>query len=396
MSSEKDSSFDTILLALEAITSQDEKLLQEILQKFPLQVLDVERSDLLLSQLLNACKNYNRKELCRLIVSRWEETFPNQEMDFFSVLFKNTLLDEDTYAFLAHSFPEYSILSVVSDLCKDDSSDNLIRVMDNVFNAFGEQTPERLDVMRLEADSTGNFVIYNYITDKLLPQLEEAEIPYWVKNFRKTVPSTEELEEEANDILTKTLEEGKQIDPEKYSVETLIDYLTNGMAREGLSFENIEEGRLALRGLIPTLSKEELKELVGDNLVKGNLSLLQDNLDLFRILGPSNPQINAGSEDFLNGVDRMFTCSLYDYDDEDDEFFPWFTGNCLICLKRIRYYWHALRLARAEGGWTGCYCNFECAEKGLLNEEIPRTPDIAIFNLVKRNIVEKGIQDRTD
>lgn len=394
------SSLPQILLALQAITNQDLELLQDLLQKFPIQTLDIERSNLLLAQLLDACKNYNRTEACRIIVARWEETYPNQDIDFFTTLFQNTLLDKDTYAFLAKSFPEYSILSVISDLARGDSSENLLRVLDNVFYAFGEQSPERLDIMRIEADSTGNFVLYNYLTNKLLPFQEEVEKPEWVKNFRKSLPTSQELEEEADEILTKAAEEGKETRKEDYSVETLVDYLTNGMAREGLSFENIEEGRLALRGLIPHLSQEELNSLLGgrveETFIKGNLSLLQENLELFRILGPSNPQINAGVEDFLNGQDRMFTCSIYDYDEEEDEFFPWFTGNCLTCMKRIPYYWYALRLPQASGGWSGCYCSFNCAREGLLNEEIPRIPNIAILDLVEAKILEKGIQERKE
>ncbi len=181
--------------------------------------------------------------------------------------------------------------------------------------------------------------------------------------------------------------------------ETLIGYLTDGMANAGLSFENIEEARSALRGILTQLSPEEIQELIGDRigevLKTGNLSTLQNNETLFRILGPSNPQINSTAPDFLDAQDRMFTCNLYDYDEDEDEYEPWFTGNCLTCMKKIEEYWYAIRLPRSQGGWSGCYCTFQCARQDLLNEEIPKLPDIAILDIVEKKIHEKGIQDRS-
>lgn len=389
------SELDVLLLTLESITDNNIVLLEGLLEKFPLQTLDVSRSDNLLAQLLNQCSRYNRVEAAKTVYTYWEKSYPSQEIDFFTTLFKNLYLDDDTYKFIASSFPSFSFLSVMTDLCHDDSSENLLRVMDNVFRAYGAQDKDRLEIVRVEADSTGNYVVYNYIVGKLIPLQESAPKPSWVKNFREPapLPDRKDLEDEANAVLSRVAQE--VIAPD---LETLIDYLTDGMASAGLSFENIEESRLALRGILPHMTEDELTGLLGERvsetLSTGNLSLLQNDTTLFRVLGPSNPQINSKSEDFLNGQDRMFVSSLYDYDDEEDTTFSWFDGYCLSCMKLIDEYWYAVRVPRSQGGWSGCYCGFSCARSGLLNEEIPKVSDIAILDFMESKILALGIQDR--
>lgn len=387
-------SLDLILLALQAVNNSDLDSLSVLLNKFPLEVLDVDRSDALLAQFLNTAAREKKEKEALVIYERWERTYPSQEISFFATLFRNNLFEDYTYKFLANTFKDTSFLEVVSDLSKGDSSEDLIRVMDNVFIAYGEQNKERLDIALAEADSSGNFVIYNYLHDKLLPLQETAPKPEWVNNTYQELPTSEQLEEEAASILDMVATEEIPLP----DTDALVDFMVAGMEADGISIDNIEEARNVLRASLAQLSPEQINDLtrgrVEEALKTENLNSLQNNEQLFRILGPSNPQIGATMEDFLTSQDRMFTCSLYDYDEDEDETEDWFLGHCLVCSRKIENYWYAVRAPHTQGGWSGCYCSFEHARQDLLNRDEPRLSDVAILDLVEIKTKQTGIQDR--
>ena len=74
-----------------------------------------------------------------------------------------------------------------------------------------------------------------------------------------------------------------------------------------------------------------------------------------RVWGP----INAihGKDCFYNpdnlGPCRMFVCCCREEDD-------WFEGNCDTCQLRIKNESHAIRFPLKQGGWSGCFCSFNC------------------------------------
>nr|WIL04559.1 hypothetical protein Cduv_79 [Cedratvirus duvanny] len=388
-------SFDLIVLALQSINNSDLDSLTVLLEKFPIEVLDVERSDALLAQFLNTAAREKKEKEALLIYQRWEKTYPSQEISFFATLFKNNLFEDYTYKFLANTFQETCFLEVVSDLCRGDSNENLIRTMDNVFLAYGEQNKDRLDIALAEANSTGNFIIYNYLYDKALPLQTVAPKPDWVNNNDgEALPSSEQLEEEAENILNQAAAEEIPLP----NTNTLVDFMVAGMEEDGISIDDIEQAKNVLRASIAQLSPEQLNDLtrgrIDEALKTENLNRLQDNTQLFRILGPSNPQIGASKEDFLTSQDRMFTCSLYDYDEEEDETEDWFVGYCLVCSRKIENYWYAVRAPHTQGGWSGCYCSFEHTREDLLNKDQPRLSDVAILDLVEIKTKQTGIQDR--
>ena len=61
------------------------------------------------------------------------------------------------------------------------------------------------------------------------------------------------------------------------------------------------------------------------------------------------------------GGRRMLLDTLYEYDEYLDEYkSEWFTGNCQQCSLKIAYPHYAIRKPRFKGGWSGCYCSWEC------------------------------------
>ncbi|AHH01713.1 hypothetical protein pv_146 [Pithovirus sibericum] len=397
-------SLPSLILALQSIENDDIETLTEILNRLPIETLSVESSDSLLAQMMNAASRSFRHEAGKAIFERWAKTYPPQQIDFFSTLFKNNLFNDDTFTFLAKTFQQTSYLTVMTDLCRDDSNENLVRTCKNVIQAYGEQPASIYDLIRVEADTSGNFVIYNFMVTKILPSRPYANKPDWVKDFRSDtstpLPHSDDLNEQAQQILLREYSAETEIP----DTETLIGYLTDGMAHAGISFTNIEEVRQTLRGILPNLSSSQTRDLLTESLGDrvdevlrdGRLSTLQDNTTLFRILGPSNPILNSKAEDFLRGDDRMFLCALYDYDEEEEEIQPWFTGNCMVCMRRIAHYWYAVRVPKPQGGWAGCYCSWEHAREDVFNRETPDVAGIAILDVVEPRVIDVGIQDRIE
>lgn len=98
-------------------------------------------------------------------------------------------------------------------------------------------------------------------------------------------------------------------------------------------------------------------------------SSVEEEMELFRIYGPSNPFFIVGpltdearaeaDEDYPPGSDRMFLCDLYNYDDEDEVVTPIYTGICDWNGSRIADERSALRRPVRSGGWMNSYSSFE-------------------------------------
>lgn len=152
-----------------------------------------------------------------------------------------------------------------------------------------------------------------------------------------------------------------------------------------------EEREKILRKFVYQVSEEDWDEFTKSLQVNEEEILdIRMNLDVFRAYGPVNARQgtdyshlndNQGEpdRDKIYGGERMFT--------EKD----WFTGNCFICLRRIRSYHHALRRPYVQGGWSGCFCSFECLRKTIDQEdEILH----GIVTMIEKDILSYGIQDR--
>lgn len=69
----------------------------------------------------------------------------------------------------------------------------------------------------------------------------------------------------------------------------------------------------------------------------------------------------------------------------------WFTGNCLVYLKRIRSYHHAYRKPYLQGGWCGCFCSSDCIKEGLGKED---KVILNLIDIIKNDLNTNGIQDK--
>jgi hypothetical protein len=131
--------------------------------------------------------------------------------------------------------------------------------------------------------------------------------------------------------------------------------------------------------------------------------LLVDDVEDFKLYGPCNPVYNPINDQYDAFHQRMLTCfyndlvnetgtELYqDYGISTDqvEDIHWFTGMCDRCSRGIRYPHHAVRRPVQYGGWTGCFCTWNCVINST--EDIMTKTLAAIFHLQLKTY---GIYDR--
>ncbi len=131
---------------------------------------------------------------------------------------------------------------------------------------------------------------------------------------------------------------------------------------------------------------------------KINNSDIVDDTIHFREFGPVNCiSVDPESDHIcsLYGGCRMLTCSEFELYDEDgteldllDEYTctEWFRGCCDICPEKIRKKHYAVRLPLEGGGWSGCYCSFNCLKK--------ISPNDHYIERMKNQLDKIGIRDR--
>ena len=90
----------------------------------------------------------------------------------------------------------------------------------------------------------------------------------------------------------------------------------------------------------------------------------------------------------------MFTCKVFDFNEDTGYTDDWFTGYCWHCNLRIRRRWHAVRIPRPTGGWVGCYYSWRCARDALDDPHLPEVLTHGMIDYYERKINEIGIQDR--
>jgi hypothetical protein len=166
----------------------------------------------------------------------------------------------------------------------------------------------------------------------------------------------------------------------------------------GTPAEEIVRTKSYLLEVFKTSNEDEKRELLRPVMENQSQQMLQNNEDLFRIFGPANPLYNQdlskpGRSNKYGGC-RMFLCDVFDYDEEFDYLSDWFTGVCQECHFKIRHRWYAVRKPGYHGGWTGCYCSWDCVRQELYESDEPDLLTDELVNIFETDINRIGIQDR--
>jgi hypothetical protein len=387
-------------LAIKAIVNNDPETLQQQLSLLFIHRLEESDSLTLLNLLLVTASINNSTDVVPTILEAWNDGIPSYgDISLFTTLFLYPQITVDALKFTAKALVDVSFLEVIDELTEMDGNDNTIIACRKALDVFGPQPRLTLETAYLNAGGVLspeqapvnldnlNVAVISFLESQLAQTPILAPKPDWVKNFREEVPSEEIIFQ---------LQPPPIVVPE-LTLEQEVKLLTDGLEAAGLTLDDRERSIQAITALLKTATPEQKRDLLYPVVEKETLDKLQGDIELFRLLGPANPIYDSTTEELAFGGCRMFSCAIFDFDDDTLEYYDWFTGVCDICKRGIARRQYALRMPIAPGGWTGIYCSFECLRRGVdQREEDERRPELAIRVMVdniERQIEEIGIQD---
>lgn len=182
--------------------------------------------------------------------------------------------------------------------------------------------------------------------------------------------------------------------------EELVNLIIEAYKNSEYVIEDVEQLRTTIRAVLSIASFVDKMALIQPVLDVQNLAAGQYDILLFRLYGPANPFYNSELFDLEFGGPRMLIDSDFDVDPDTGDVEDWFVGYCEQCRFRIRRRWHAVRMPRPMGGWSGCYCSFKCVRDAITAEEDSTgKPQIAMrvmADSVEEQLNSYGIQDRLE
>jgi hypothetical protein len=397
-----DTSADVLLRYISYLVQQDDaEELQKALEKLDLDSLSLDDSNELLAQLLNVAATTNSVDSARVLVNQWEASDPQADSyNFVRDLYLAPLFTAELLTLVAKAFPETTFDELVADLARYDSNDTVPVACDKLESVYG--LPERsvLEVLLQEARSHGNSALELWLLDKYEDVAPLAPHPSWVQNFEHNGKPTERELLSRIGLTPETLldpvsQEAMPTlpDSELPTIEEAAQRLLEDVSST-LSVDDYEKAKKETENVLRSSSGQQLSQLLSDMVRKEELSKLQDDKELFRILGPANPSIASGVQELRYGGWRMFSCYKFDYNSEEDKIEDWFTANCMQCLSKILARHLAVRIPQWSGGWKGCFCSWDCAWHWSTQQDPTNEISRMLLSKYSKQVSEIGIQDR--
>lgn len=301
------------------------------------------------------------------------------------------------------------IMPLITAYQEDRSAALYARMIEEIFGVVPDQEfiQQIVDFLRgSEMNGVGSVSLERYFTNKLNRISAYAPIPSYIRDFG-------DIELDRLFKLTQS-----EIDPDLPD-DLIADYLLQQMGNYLVVEEEEEEPNRAKNVILDKLEsmesqqKEEFLKLF--QVDPEDVKRAQNDRDTFRVYGPCNPmpdtdfsQLTAedGEPDVnvIFGGARMFTFQQFEYDYENDlPVDDWFRGYCLQCSKRIRAYFHAVRVPYIQGGFSGCYCSWDCVREFIKMDTEQGDPSLYNTYVIKVNLTRAieeqmnrwGIADRS-
>ncbi len=367
--------------------------LRGYLKILPLEMFKAHQADSYFNRFLTIAITYQQKEVVKILFKTWERVYPIQnKVPHFSNLFFQHIIGVDVLKFCSQVFPGYSYLSVMNDIVQFDVSPEAELASQRAIDVYGEQSLKIYEDLFKLASNNANSRVMNFMVNKIRKISEYAPIPKWVKNFEKgdRLPYESEI----------TIPEYPEPKIKVPSIDKMVKLLTEGLKNQGISIEQEDQIKNELGKRLAIATYMEKIILLQPVIDLNSKEDLQNDIELFRKLGPANPLIGASLEEMKYGGARMFISTLFDGDFDDDDIDglydneDWFEGFCWQCDKRILRRWHAIRMPLAHGGWKGVFCSVKCVRYSIAEYNGPDIFSQRLVSAFEEQLKAIGIQDR--
>jgi hypothetical protein len=401
----------TAVIAIELLRSSvranDLEKTSFYLQKMPLEDMEDEKTDKLLIFLLNSAYLGNSDKAAVFLLNEWNKLTPDDDtsISIYTHLFSLIDIDDKVLTWLIPIMTTECFEFSISELINNDANTQLLPTYQRISDLYGPQTNEIYKKLYEYALNNDNSVASNFLKIMVVQTNDFQEVPDWVYDFEEdyNVIRKEYIYDYGEAKLPKSrdlLERIPNITFENFKLPNLnksVDLLTDGLKSLGVSDLEVETSRELLKNKLENSTEEEKMGLLQPVLESADIFELKGNLELFRILGPTNPHYDADLTldhiCFKYGGCRMMTCTCFEYVDEDEPAEDWFTGGCQSCGLKLRSRAHAVRKPLHFGGFAGCFCSAQCIKDSIV------LPDSLTFLMTDRIVNQLNtykIQDRVE
>lgn len=395
-----------VKILVDTITDDNIEVLRTICEKLPLGRMTVDASNSLLAQLLDVAALNDRVECADVLYDVWQVTNLEEERySLIAYMLGRSIFTDRAITIAMRARGDITFKSLFDEIISRDDSPETLLSLSRLFKLV--EVPSYLELVdlkkKIESIEKEEDLPLPRMKMFLNEQIEEkapfAEIPGYLIESGQT---DEELENISIEL---------PITVESLPIDEKVDLLTSGLGIQGISVEEVEKHRAALRKELESMTPEDQAVLLNPVLEDLNLTEMTDNVELFRRFGPNHPVYGTILDDteFSDpcqrfGGCRMFLCVCSETVRDEDELgrtldviyepdeVDWFKGVCDFCHRRIAKECYAVRRALDSGGWLGCYCSWKCTRNDTPNDELAIQ---ALINHFEDKVNELKIYDRT-
>jgi hypothetical protein len=364
-----------IQLVLSKIADNDIQAVNENLSRLPLGAIPKGQAETLLSWFLGQATKYSNIQAIRTIIAIFDiNRLRVDPVCAITNIFLNPSLSREIITFTISCFPEKAPVDYFVDLVNMGDDISALKAAGIISTYFPKLSNSDWNLLvsltdNFEEEDYDNQLLRAYFQTKAAETGACTITPKWIRDdldesTLETVPANIPSVKEAVDLIMKDFtKQGIQINSgangDQHDIQHEID------AKETLI------SQYAISSVIEKIQMlSQVKEITMFN-----------DIPLFQEFGPVNTIYTLNPSLIENdhvcskyGGCRMFLCTEFeqmtidgneiDVMACDDQCYTqdWFRGSCDICLKKISKRFHSLRLPLKHGGWSGCYCSFECME----------------------------------
>lgn len=419
---------------LSKISDGDTEEVFNNLSRLPIANIPNSHSETIIDWFLTECMKCNNTAAARIII----DYFDNQRIKVdplpaLTQLFINTNISREVLSFAIDCFPEKTALDFYVDLVNMYGDMDALKAA-VMINTFFPNLPPDDWITLFQLTETGqdqddeeypNPSLRAFFETKVAETGQCVSKPNWVHNFPIVdiipVPETIPSVKEAVDLLLDNLM--------KQNIKVI-----SGVSNQSFIYKYKPEFKeqLISQYCISTIT-EKIHMLSPVKVIEQF-----DDIPIFREFGPVNTMYSLSPTETdhpcsKHGGCRMFTCTEFEqmftdgeeidimaineYNDYNEsivlEYIPdgqtetiservpvttvgpllyhydWFRKSCDVCLKPIPHRHYAIRKPLNHGGWSGCYCSFDCLKLRVTDENCA-----IMVGRMKEQLDVIGIRDR--
>lgn len=385
--------------------SNNEKV-QELIKQLPLGLLQRAKSNEVLGLFLNMAYKSKNKEVIPIIIDEYD--IQRSQLDYLPTitsLCTNNYITREVLIYCIKSYPNRPDIDYFVDLINlgnDDEALKIAVILDTILCNLSYQDWSLLVQLteNVEDEEYENQKLRQFYITKQLSFKQNIK-PKWIMEI-KISNDNEEIDDVPKDLP---------------NVKDAVDLILEFSSKVDFKDINNEDNELDLKNLlishygIATIN-EKINMLPHNSEIYNKLPHDYDDRNLFRRFGPLNSMYsvcnNLHKDNICDkyGGCRMLLCNEFTTSDtygndidlmSDLDVFTnsdWFHGTCDYCSDNIKYKHYAMREPLIQGGWSGCFCSYECLEAFLLEDKEKNKYSLLMIERMIDQIEKIGIADR--